>query len=140
MAAAMGRGSSDRAAHPLTDHEVIRAEERGARPSCVRETGGKGDLGMIRLDFPGYSGPESLQELSWDNWFEKFDERNLALLVQDRTASEQRSNFNKLVKREGSAKARTSAAGQAGNHAVTQVAEELGGWRSRPPPPERRGR
>jgi hypothetical protein len=37
---------------------------------------------MIRLDFPGYGGEESLEEISWDEWFDKFDERNLALLVQ----------------------------------------------------------
>ena len=88
--------------HPLTDHEEIRqwAEQRGATPSCVRRTGGKGDIGMIRLDFPGYSGADSLQEISWDDWFEKFDENNLALIVQDTTGSGQKSNFNKLVKRE----------------------------------------
>ncbi len=88
--------------HPLTDPEEIRrwAEERGAKPACVRGTGGKGDIGMLRLDFPGYSGEESLEPISWDDWLEKFDERGLALLVQDTTASGQRSNFNKLVSRE----------------------------------------
>jgi ferritin-like metal-binding protein YciE len=100
------KGGSQRKAggsgHPLTDHEEIRqwAEERGATPSCVRRTGGKGDVGMIRLDFPGYSGAESLQEISWDNWFEKFDESNLALIVQDTTSGGEQSNFNKLVKRD----------------------------------------
>jgi hypothetical protein len=46
-----------RSARPLIDHDVIRrwAEERGARATCVRGTGGKVDTGMIRLDFPGYS-------------------------------------------------------------------------------------
>lgn len=85
-----------------TDHDEIRqwAEERGAKPSCVRGTGGGGDTGMIRLDFPGYSGEESLQPISWDEWFEKFDERGLALLHQETTAGGQRSNFNKLVSRE----------------------------------------
>jgi ferritin-like metal-binding protein YciE len=50
-----------------TDHDEIRAwaEARGARPACVRGTGGRGDTGMIRLDFPGYSGAESLDEISW---------------------------------------------------------------------------
>jgi hypothetical protein len=86
----------------MTDHEEIRqwAEERGATPSCVRGTGGKGDTGMIRLDFPGYSGAQSLQKISWDDWFQKFDENNLALIVQDSTARGQKSNFNKLVSRE----------------------------------------
>jgi hypothetical protein len=107
------QGSGGRAAEPLTDHEEIRqwAEERGARPSCVRNTGGKGDVGMIRLDFPGYSGADSLEEISWDEWFEKFDENNLALIVQEQTSGKQQSNFNKLVKREGSARPKTRAAG-----------------------------
>jgi len=87
--------------HPLTDHDEIRrwAEERDAKPSCVKGTGGKNDTGMIRLDFPGYSGEQSLQQISWDEWFEKFDENDLALIVQEETASGETSNFNKLVKR-----------------------------------------
>jgi hypothetical protein len=85
-----------------TDHDEIRrwAEERGAKPTCVRGTGGGGDIGMLRLDFPGYSGEESLQPISWDEWFDKFDERGLALLHQQTTAGGERSNFNKLVSRE----------------------------------------
>jgi ferritin-like metal-binding protein YciE len=98
------RGGSARggSANVTTDHEQIQqwAEERGAHPACVRGTGGKGDTGMIRLDFPGYSGAQSLQPISWDEWFEKFDENNLALLYQEKTARGQRSNFNKLVSRE----------------------------------------
>jgi len=87
------------AARPLTDHDEIRgwAEERDARPACVKRTGGGDDVGMIRLDFPGYSGADSLEEISWDDWFDKFDESNLALLVQERTAQGQKSNFNRLV-------------------------------------------
>jgi hypothetical protein len=87
---------------PLTDHNEIRrwAEERGAHPACVRGTGDNSDVGMIRLDFPGYSGEGKLEEISWDEWFDKFDESGLALLVQDETARGQRSNFNKLVSRE----------------------------------------
>ena len=54
---------------------------------------------MIRLDFPGFSGEESLQEISWDEFFDKFDEQNLALLYQEQTAGGDQSNFNKLVSR-----------------------------------------
>src|SRR5438105_237727 len=92
---------SSAAARPLTDHDEIRqwAEDRGARPSRVSGTGVAEDVGMIRLDFPGYSGGESLEEISWDEWFDNFDERNLALMVQDETASGEISNFNKLVSR-----------------------------------------
>ena len=59
---------------------------------------------MLRLDFPGYSGEQSLQPISWDDWFEKFDERGLALIVQDKTAGSQKSNFNKLISRQGESK------------------------------------
>ncbi|HZS28915.1 MAG TPA: hypothetical protein VFB76_16930 [Candidatus Angelobacter sp.] len=86
----------------MTDHDEIRqwAEEREARPACVRGTGGSEDVGMIRLDFPGYSGEQSLKHIEWNEWLEKFDESGLALLVQDETARGGRSNFNKLVHRE----------------------------------------
>lgn len=55
---------------------------------------------MIRLDFPGYSGAESLQPISWEEWFQKFDGNNLALLYEETMASGQKSNFNKIVSRE----------------------------------------
>ena len=93
---------SSAASRPLTDREEIRqwAEERGAHPACVRGTGGGEDVGMIRLDVPGYSGEQSLEPIEWDEWFEKFDDSGLALLVQETTAGGQKSNFNKLVSRE----------------------------------------
>ena len=88
-------------AHALTDHDEIRrwAASRHATPSCVTGTGGEGDVGMIRLNVPGYAGEDSLQAISWDDWFSQFDDDQLALLVQDRTASGEPSNFNKLVRR-----------------------------------------
>jgi len=109
--------AASKGSHVLTDHEEIRqwAEERGAHPSCVRGTGKKDDIGVLRLDFPGYTGEDKLQEIGWDEFFEKFDERGLSLLVQDTTARGQKSNFNKLVSREtaqaarGGGRARSSA-------------------------------
>jgi ferritin-like metal-binding protein YciE len=101
-----GRGLSK----TTTDHEEIRrwAEERGAKPASVKGTGGSRDVGMIRLDFPGYSGEESLEAISWDEWFEEFDKKNLALLYQEKTARGQKSNFNKLVSRRQPAKTRAA--------------------------------
>jgi hypothetical protein len=93
---------SSASARVLTDPDEIRrwAEERNARPARVKGTGGNGDIGIIRLDFPGYSGEDTLEEISWGDWFREFDQKNLALLVQDKTASGRKSNFNKLVNRE----------------------------------------
>ena len=86
----------------LTDHDEIRrwAEKRGAKPAAVRNTESEDDPGIIRLDFPGYSGASALEEIEWDEWFEKFDENGLALIVQENTANGKKSNFNKLVNRE----------------------------------------
>lgn len=80
------------------DHDEIRrwVEERGGHPACVCGTGGREDTGMIRVDFPGYSGEESLKQISWDDWFEKFEEKKLAFLHQD----ERQSRFSKLVSRD----------------------------------------
>ena len=87
----------------MVDHdEILRwAEERGAVPVHVRGTGDSEDVGILRLHFPEYSGDEeSLEPISWDDWFRELDQRNLALIVEDTTADGKRSNFNKLVSRE----------------------------------------
>jgi hypothetical protein len=88
-----------------TDHDTIRkwAEERGGKPAEVATTAKGDDVGIIRIDFPGFSGEGKLQEVSWDDWFKKFDEANLAFVYEEETADGQRSNFNKLVGRETAA-------------------------------------
>jgi len=89
-----------------TDHETIRtwAEERGGKPAAVKRTRQEGEeIGIIRIDFPGYSGGESLEEISWDEFFEKFDESDLAFVYEEETSTGEKSNFNKLVKRETAA-------------------------------------
>jgi len=98
----MANKTSTHSSQTTTDHEQIRrwAEERNAKPACVRGTGGKKDVGLLRLDFPGYTGEDKLEHISWDDWFEKFDERGLALIYQEETADGERSNFNKLISRE----------------------------------------
>lgn len=85
-----------------TNHEEIRkwAEERNGKPSHVKQTGGPHDAGILRIDFPGYSGEGKLEEISWEEFFKKFDEQGLALVYQEKTADGQKSNFNKLVARE----------------------------------------
>jgi hypothetical protein len=84
-----------------TDHDFIRkwVESRGGHPAKVKGTGGKEDPGLLRIDFPGYSGAQSLEEISWDEFFDKFEESRLALLYQEKTKDGKKSNFNKLVSR-----------------------------------------
>jgi hypothetical protein len=86
-------------AHTTTNHNVIRkwAEERGGRPATVKATEEDGEAGILRIDF----GPkdERLEEISWDEFFRKFDEVNLAFLHQDRTKDGNLSRFFKFVRR-----------------------------------------
>ena len=89
-----------------TDHETIRkwVEARGGKPASVKGTGDDGDAGLLRIDMPGYSGGDSLQEISWDDFFEKFEEKKLALVYEEKTAEGKKSNFSKLVSRDNAGK------------------------------------
>ena len=82
-----------------TDHKKIRkwAEQRGGVPSTVKGTGGKKDAGMLRLDFK--PDDEGLAEISWEEFFEKFDSSNLAFLYQDKTQAGRVSRFHKFIER-----------------------------------------
>jgi len=84
-----------------TDHEVIRrwAEERGGRPATVRGTGAEGRPGILRLYFPDYSTSRSLEEVSWDEFFRKFEESHLAFLYQEQTRDNHQSRFFKFIRR-----------------------------------------
>lgn len=86
--------------HTTTDHDEIRgwAEARGGKPAAVSSTG-DGDPGILRIRFPGYGEDEALEDITWDEWFEKFDEERLALVYQEETADGDTSTFNKLVSR-----------------------------------------
>jgi hypothetical protein len=79
------------------NHEVIRqwAEERGASPATISGTQDQARPRVLRLDFPGYGG-EELEKISWEEWFEPFDERNLAFHFQEHKTDGTLSNFFRL--------------------------------------------
>jgi len=83
------------------DHNEIQqwAEARGAMPAEVASTESKGQTGILRLEFPGAknANDSALKEISWDEFFEKFDASGLALVYQEQTAEGEQSNFNKLI-------------------------------------------
>ena len=89
-------------AKTTTNHDKIRqwVEDRGGRPSRVKDTGNK-NSGILRIDYPGYSGEDSLEEIPWEQFFDIFEKTNLAFLYQD----EDDSRFSKLVNRASSAQA-----------------------------------
>jgi hypothetical protein len=86
-------------AKTTTDHETIRrwVEERGGYPARVKGTGGNGDPGLLRIDFPGYSGEDTLEPISWEEFFAGFEKNSLAFLYSD----DRNSRFSKLIERGG---------------------------------------
>ena len=95
------------------DHNEIRkwAETRNAVPCEVADTERNGSTGILRFEFPDAPNrnDDRLQEISWDEFFEKFDESQLELLYQEKTADGERSNFNKLIHPESGKKTAKSA-------------------------------
>ena len=84
-----------------TDHDEIRrwVKDRGGHPARVKDTESKNSPGLLRIDYPGFSGGDSLEAISWDEFFTGFDENNLAFLYQEQTKDGKTSRFSKLVDR-----------------------------------------
>jgi hypothetical protein len=94
---------SSHSSKTTTDLKEIKkwTEERGGKPVIVKGTEGDGKgAGVLRIDFPGYSGEDSLEEVSWDEWYKTFKEKNLAFLYQDETSGGKESRFFKLISRD----------------------------------------
>jgi hypothetical protein len=91
----------EHSAQMTTDHDEIRrwAEERGGKPACVRGTEND-DSCLLRIDFPGGAGEESLAEMDWDDFFRVLDKRDLVFLYQNQKADGEQSTFNKLISAE----------------------------------------
>ena len=85
-----------------TDHDEIRqwVEERGGHPARVKDTETKKSPGVLRINYPGYSGDDALEAISWDEFFTGFDENKLAFLYQEETKDGKESRFSKLIERD----------------------------------------
>jgi hypothetical protein len=88
--------------HTTTDHETIRrwVEARQGQPATVKSTGSKQEPGLLRIDFPGGTGSDRLEPISWDDFFAKFEEKQLAFLYQEQLKGGEISRFFKLVRRD----------------------------------------
>jgi hypothetical protein len=86
-------------ANITTDHQEIKqwAERRGGEPATVSETTSGDEAGILRLDFKPKD--KSLDRITWDEFFEKFDSAHLAFLYQDKTSDGKMSRFHKFVDR-----------------------------------------
>lgn len=92
-----------------TNHDTIRkwAEARNGKPARVKGTGGQGSADVLRIDFPGRE-EVNLEPVGWNEFFQAFEENDLAFLYQEETKEGGTSRFNKFVDRASSVKAGSS--------------------------------
>jgi hypothetical protein len=78
-----------------TDHAEIRrwTEARGGWPATVKATEGNGKAGVLTIDYPGFNGENTLERITWEEFFESFERNTLALLYQ----AEPESRFSNLL-------------------------------------------
>lgn len=82
-----------------TDRNEIKkwAEARGGRPAIVADTGNKSGDGVVRIKF---AEENNLKTTSWDDFFETFENNNLAMLFQEETSEGETSRFHKIVSKD----------------------------------------
>lgn len=85
-------------AKKTTNHKEIKAwaEKHDGVPAVIKGTDNDGSgEGVLRIHFPKKSSDnDNFEEISWDEFFEKFEENKLALLHDPNGV------FNKLVNRD----------------------------------------
>jgi len=82
-----------------TDRNEIKkwAEARGGRPAIVADTETNSGEGVIRIKF---AEENNLKTTSWDDFFETFENNNLAMLFQEETSEGETSRFHKIVSKD----------------------------------------
>ena len=80
-----------------------------------------GQTGILRLEFPGkpHANDSALEEISWDECFEKFDDMGLEFIYQEVTSEGAESNFNKLVYPENDKSHGKKSASKSGSKAAS---------------------
>jgi hypothetical protein len=90
-------------ANQTHDHQTIKnwvAQRKGV-PARVKGTE-SGDQGVLRVHFPEFSKSDNLEEISWEGFFNDFDQENLDFLYQDKKENGETSTFHKFVTRQSS--------------------------------------
>src|SRR5438093_772554 len=72
------------------------ASARGSKPSMVEGT----QILRLNFDEPGGDDDDKLKEVSWEEFFQVFDDSDLSFLYSEQTAKGQTSRFFKFVRKE----------------------------------------
>jgi hypothetical protein len=85
-----------------TDHAVIKQwiEERNGKPTALRKNSNRGKDGasLLRIDFPG-GAEDSLEAVSWEEFFDKFEKYELAFQFRRDEKSGETSFFYEFADR-----------------------------------------
>lgn len=89
---------SDSESKTTKDHSTILqwTEARDGKPAVVESTSNSGGGGLLRINFPGFA-EDNLKNISWEEFFEIFDENNLQFVYQEETKDGKPSHFFKFV-------------------------------------------
>ena len=83
------------------NHSTIKSwvKERDGEPALVDGVIEKGKAGeMLRIDFHAHTN-ETLNSISWELFFQIFDENNLELLCREITADGELNKFYEFIKK-----------------------------------------
>lgn len=83
-------------------HTEIRSwvENHGGFPAHVESTEGEGDPGLLRIGFTDAGPAEQLKEITWDEFFEEFEDGRLAFVYRDEPPRDGSRPEVRLVKRD----------------------------------------
>jgi hypothetical protein len=90
-----GKGNTDTQLRMTTDHDEIRqwVESRGGRPAVFDGEIIDDETGVLRIDFQEHTARQTLVPISWDEFFQKFDQNNLAFIYQEETTGDVPSRY-----------------------------------------------
>lgn len=83
-----------------TNHALIRdwVDDHDGYPAHVQQSESEGDEGLLRVGF-GDTEEESLKEITWEEFFEEFEEKDLAFAYREHVPEEESPTI-RLVKRD----------------------------------------
>lgn len=77
--------STEENVQTTTEHALVRRliEDREGYPAHLASSEGTGDSGLLQVGLAERDQGEDLKELSWEEFFEEFEEKDLAFAYQE---------------------------------------------------------
>ena len=84
-----------------TDHRKIRnwTEKRGGQPASVKNNNLRSEEDILKIHFPFTGADETVEKITWEEFFEKFEEQALSFTYQETTKDGNPSLYCRLQER-----------------------------------------